>query len=204
MRRAFASALIAAWFCALLPSPAAASDLLYRTNTGPGPADFSGVNLGIDAAAALGTVGGANLSGPAGGAHVGYNLQSGGLVGGAELDAIFGSIRTGSLGGGSFNQDFLSSARFKAGYAFGGFLAYGTIGWAYSTTSYQDASATTNKTVRGDVFGAGLEYALTRSVSIRGEYLFYDFGKASYVTPLSSRSLSTATSLLRVGASLHF
>lgn len=178
--------------------------MMYRTDTGPGPADFSGVNLGIDAAAALGSVGGSNLSGPAGGAHVGYNLQSGGMVGGAELDAIFGSIRTGSFGGGSFDQDFLSSARFKAGYAFQRFLAYGTIGWAYSTTSYQDASGSANKTIRGDVFGAGLEYAITRTVSVRGEYLFYDFGKASYVTPFSSKSLATSTNLLRVGASLHF
>jgi outer membrane immunogenic protein len=204
MCRAYASALVAALFCVFCTNPVSAGDTSYRTDTGPGPADFSGVNLGIDAAAALGSVGGANLSGPAGGAHVGYNLQSGGLVGGAEIDALFGSIRTGSLGGGSFNQDFLSSARFKAGYAFGSLLAYGTIGWAYSTTSYQDVSGSANKTVRGDVLGGGLEYAITRNVSVRGEYLFYDFGKASYVTPFASKSMSTATNLLRVGASLHF
>jgi len=203
MRRAYASALVLALCGASLASPVLA-DGLYRTDTGPGPADFSGVSLGIDAAAALGSVGGANLSGPAGGAHIGYNLQRGGLVGGAEVDAFFGRIRTGSLGSGSFDQDFLSSARVKAGYAFGDMLAYGTIGWAYSTTSYQDSSGSANKTIRGDVFGAGLEYALTRSVSIRGEYMFYDFGKASYVTPFSSKSLSASTNLLRLGASLHF
>ena len=64
MRRAYASALVAAFFCARFASSAAAADMTYRTDTGPGPADFSGFNLGIDAAAALGSVGGANLSGP--------------------------------------------------------------------------------------------------------------------------------------------
>src|ERR1700722_1315871 len=204
MGRPFILALAFALFGARLVSPALADDTMYRTNTGAAAADFSGVEIGVDAAAALGSVGGANLSGPAGGAHIGYNLQNGALVGGVEVDAIFGSISSGSFGSGSFNQDFLSSARVKGGYAFGNLLAYGTIGWAYSTTSYQDPSGTANNTIRGEVFGAGLEYALTRSVSIRGEYLFYDFGSATYVTPLASRSLSTSTSLLRAGASLHF
>jgi outer membrane immunogenic protein len=204
MRRSFAVALAFALLGACLVSPALAADLPYRTYTGPGPADFSGVEIGIDAAAALGTTGGATISGPAAGAHVGYNLQNGGLVGGAEADAIFGSIRTGSFGAGSFTQDFLSSARVKGGYAWGNMLAYGTFGWAFSTTSYQDPSGSSNKTIRGDVIGAGLEYALTRNVSVRGEYLFYDFAGATYTTPFTSKSLSTSTSLLRVGASLHF
>jgi outer membrane immunogenic protein len=204
MRRVFISALAVAFLEVSLVGAAHADDMTYRANTGPYAADFSGIGVGVDAAAALGSAGGANLSGPAGGAHIGYNLQNGGLVGGVEADAIFGSVRTGSFGSGSFSQDFLSSARVKGGYAFGNLLAYGTIGWAYSTASYQDASGSADKTIKGGVYGAGLEYALTRSVSIRGEYLFYDFGSATYVTPFTAKTLSTSTSLLRLGASLHF
>jgi outer membrane immunogenic protein len=204
MRRPFASALALALFGAGLVTPALADGDTNRTNTGSAGADFSGVELGVDGAWALGSVGGALTSGPAGGAHVGYNLQNGGLVGGVEADAIFGSIRAGGVGAGSFTQDFLSSARVKGGYAFGNLMAYGTIGWAYSTASYQDPSGSANKTIRGDVFGGGLEYALTRNVSLRGEYLFYDFSGATYVTPFAAKSLSASTSLLRVGASLHF
>ncbi|WP_158813944.1 outer membrane protein [Methylocapsa sp. S129] len=184
--------------------PALADGPDYRTNTGPNGADFSGVNLGVDAGVALGSASGANTSGPAGGLHLGYNFQAAHLVGGAEIDSMFGSIKAGSLGGDSFNQNFLSSARVKAGYAFGDILGYGTIGWAYSTATYEDPLASESKTLKGSVFGFGAEYALTRTVSIRAEYLRYDFGNATYSTPYSSKQIYTDTNLLRVGASVHF
>ena len=121
----------------LLAASGAKADDLYRTNPGPNGADFSGVELGPDLGVALGSASSANISGPAGGAHVGYNFQSSRVVGGVEADAMFSSIRSGTLGSASFSQDFLSSARVKGGYAFGNLLAYGTVGWAWSTTNYQ-------------------------------------------------------------------
>jgi opacity protein-like surface antigen len=57
---------------------------------------------------------------------------------------------------------------------------------------------------KGYVLGVGAEYALTRIVSIRLEYLRYDFGNATYNTPFASRPIYTDTNLLRVGASVHF
>jgi outer membrane immunogenic protein len=126
------------------------------------------------------------------------------FVGGAEIDSMFGSIRAGGLGLGEFNQNFLSSMRAKAGYAFGDILGYGTIGWAYSTANYEDPSGSQSKTIGGSVFGFGAEYALTRNVSIRAEYLRYDFGNATYSTPYSSKQIYTDTNLLRVGGSVHF
>jgi outer membrane immunogenic protein len=187
-----------------LAQPALADGPEYRTNTGPNGADFSGVALGLDAGVALGSASGANASGPAGGAHVGYNFQAAHIVGGVELDTMVGSIKTGNIGVASFSQNFLSSARVKGGYAFGDILGYGTIGWGYSTATYQDPAGSVNKTIRGLVFGVGAEYALTRIVSLRAEYLRYDFGAASYATPFSSRSIDTNTNLLRIGASVHF
>jgi outer membrane immunogenic protein len=188
----------------LLSASADAQD--YRTNTGPNGADFSGVGLGVDAGVALGSAGGANTSGPAGGLHIGYNFQAAHMVIGGEVDTMFGSIRASSIGGGgvSFNQDYLSSARAKAGYAFGDFLVYGTLGWAFSTGTYEDPFASQSKTITGSVFGLGAEYALTRNVSVRAEYLRYDFGDTTYSTPFSSRQIYTDTNLLRVGGSVHF
>jgi outer membrane immunogenic protein len=176
----------------------------YRTNTGPNGADFSGVSLGVDGGVAFGSASGANTSGPAGGVHLGYNFQAAHFVVGGEVDTMFGSIRADGLGGASFNQDYLSSARAKAGYAFGDFLAYGTVGWAFSTATYEDPFASQSKTITGSVFGLGAEYALTRSVSVRAEYLRYDFGDATYSTPFSSKQIYTDTNLLRAGASVHF
>jgi outer membrane immunogenic protein len=187
-----------------IAQPAFADDPVYRTNTGPNGADFSGVALGVDAGVALGSAGGGNTSGPAGGLHVGYNFQAAHIVGGAEADMMFGSIKTGGLGAATFSQNNLSSARVKAGYAFGDILGYGTVGWGYSMAHYEDPSGSQNRTIRGLVFGVGAEYALTKTVSLRAEYLRYDFGDTTYATPFSARPIYTDTNLLRVGASVHF
>ncbi|MGD0640826.1 MAG: outer membrane beta-barrel protein [Roseiarcus sp.] len=191
-------------FALLLATSGAEAADFNRTNTGPNGADFSGVEIGPDLGVALGSAGSANISGPAGGLHVGYNFQAGRVVGGVEADGMFSSIRSGTLGSASFSQDFLSSARVKGGYAFGDLLAYGTVGWAWSTTNYKDLGASSDVTVKGLAFGAGAEYAITRNVSLRAELLRYDFGSATYATPFSSQSLTTSTNVVRVGASVHF
>jgi outer membrane immunogenic protein len=204
MRRLVVSllALSVSVFC--LARPALADGAIYRTDTGPNGADFSGVSLGVDAGAALGSAGSANVSGPAWGAHLGYNFQAAHLVGGAEVDGMFGPIRSGSLGVASFNQSSLSSVRAKAGYVLGDILGYGTIGWGFSTATFEDPTGSQSKTIKGVVVGVGAEYALTRVVSLRAEYMHYDFGDATYATPFDSKPLYTETNLLRVGASVHF
>jgi outer membrane immunogenic protein len=201
MRR-YASSLLP--LALLLAASDVKADDLYRTNSGPNGADFSGVELGPDLGVGLGAAGSANISGPAGGAHVGYNFQASRVVGGVEADGMFSSIQSGTFGTASFKQDFLSSARAKGGYAFGNLLAYGTVGWAWSTTSYQNLGVSSSETVRGIAYGLGAEYAITRNVSLRAELLRYDFDGANYATPFASQSLTTSTNVVRVGASVHF
>jgi outer membrane immunogenic protein len=175
-----------------------------RTDTGPYGADFSGVEFGPDLGVGLGSASSANVSGAVGGLHIGYNFQNNRLVGGVEGDGMFASIRSGTLGPADFHQDFLSSARVKGGYAFGNLLAYGTLGWAWSTTSYEYLGASTDQTVKGVAFGVGAEYAITRNVSLRAELLRYDFGGVTYDTPGSSPALTTSTNVVRFGANVHF
>jgi outer membrane immunogenic protein len=198
--------------CALWLSPlliafgaagASAADL-YRTDTGPGAADFSGIEIGPDLGVALGAAGSANISGPAGGAHVGYNFQSNRVVGGVEGDVTFGSIRSGSLGSSSFSENLMSSVRVKGGYVFGNLLGYGTLGWAWSTTDYKYLGDSSGQTVKGLAYGVGVEYPITRNVSIRGELLRYDFEGATYSFPGSTQSVTTSTNVARIGASVHF
>lgn len=203
MRRPASSIALFVLAIALAASGARA-DELYRTNTGPNGADFSGVEFGPDLGVGLGSASSANMSGPVGGAHLGYNLQTGRIVGGVEGDVMFSGVKSGSFGTASFSQDFLSSARVKGGYSFGDLMAYGTLGWAWSTTNYQDLGVSSNETVKGLALGAGVEYAITRNVSLRGEYLHYDFGNAGYATPYSSQEIYTSTNVVRVGGSVHF
>jgi opacity protein-like surface antigen len=182
---------------------AAAADI-NRTDVGPGGADFSGVEIGPDLGVALGSAGSANISGPAGGAHLGYNFQANRVVGGVEGDVTFGSIRSGSLGTASFSQNLLSSARVKGGYVFGNLLAYGTLGWAWSTTDYKYFGASSGETIKGLAYGVGVEYPITRNISIRGELLRYDFEGATYTFPGETQSVTTSTNVARIGASVHF
>ena len=194
-----------AFAAALLTSGAVRADDfdLQTTPTRPS-ADFTGVGLGVDAGVGLGSAGGGNASGAIGGAHIGYNFQANRLVGGAEADFLTSGIKSGNLNTISFQQNCLSSTRVKTGWAFGDVLAYGTLGWAYSTSKLTDPTGTSNKSIKGTAYGAGAEFALTRNAFLRVEYLRYDFGAQTYVTPLSSRTLSTNTNLLRAGASVHF
>ena len=179
-----------------------AADLL-GTNTGGTVADFSGLGFGLDAGAAIGAAGAASTSGAVGGAHVGYNLQNGPIVGGVEADAMLASIQ-GGLAGGTFSQDFLTTARAKGGYAFGSILAYGTVGWAWSTTEYQSLRDTSSRSLPGVAYGLGAEFAVTHAISVRAELLRYNFEGATYATPTGSLSATTSTNLLRVGATARF
>ena len=181
-----------------------AADFDLQTTPSRASADFSGVGLGVDAGVGLGAAGEGNASGAIGGAHIGYNFQANRLVGGAEADFLTSGIKSGGLNPTSFQQNFLSSARVKTGWAFGDLLAYGTIGWAYSTSKLTDQTGSSNKSIKGTAYGAGAEFALTRNAFLRVEYLRYDFGAQTYVTPLSARTLSTTTNMLRAGASVHF
>ena len=80
--------IVAALFAA---TGARAADL---TGAGAGStvADFSGLGIGLDAGAAIGSANGSTTSGGVGGAHVGYNLQNGPLVGGVEADAMLEAV----------------------------------------------------------------------------------------------------------------
>jgi len=196
---------ICAFAAALLASGAVrANDFDLQTTPSRASADFTGVGLGVDAGVGLGSAGGGNASGMIGGAHIGYNFQANRLVGGAEADFLTSGIKSGGLNPTSFQQNFLSSTRVKAGWAFGDLLAYGTVGWAYSTSKLTDPTGSSNKSIKGTAYGAGAEFALTRNAFLRMEYLRYDFGAQTYVTPLSARTLSTNTNLLRAGASVRF
>ena len=175
-------------------------------STARGAADFSGIELGPDLGYAFGSTGSYSASGGAFGGHLGYNLQSGPLVGGVEADALWTSLSTSQVGPWSFSENFLGSARAKGGYAFGAILAYGTLGAGWGSTSTTDWFGSHGSTVSGVVFGVGAEYALTRNVSLRAEFLRYQFGDVTLggLYPYLTQSVNASTNMLRVGGSIHF
>jgi outer membrane immunogenic protein len=169
----------------------------------PPVSPFGGLEVGGQIGAAVGGTGNVSPSGFGGGAYAGYNLQNGPIVGGLEGDALLASIN-GDGGGGSLSQNWLTSLRVRGGWAFGNVLAYGTIGPAFATSSFQESGFTFDKELHGYTFGFGGEVAITRQISARAEFRHYDFGAATYYMPGGAQKLSTGNNLLMVGAGVRF
>jgi outer membrane immunogenic protein len=133
-----------------------------------------------------------------GGFQLGYNIQTNGIVIGIEGDVSFGDASE------SFtvipSPDNFARAELgttgtltaRLGFANGSLLTYIKGGAAWSKLSARggdlidgtpnpDATDTTtvSKTLTGWTIGGGLEYAMTPNWSLKGEYLFMDFGSVS-------------------------
>jgi outer membrane immunogenic protein len=165
-----------------------------------------------------------------GGAQAGYNLQMGGIVFGLEIDGSsfnLGASRSASALGTtvttSFDTDWLFTARTRLGVPVApSLLLYGTGGFALTNLGVSNSvtavgTASTHGLVTGWTVGGGLEWALPRNWTLRGEYLFLDFGKVSVNTPTAlsgtqftedyntARSTADLTAqMLRVGLNYKF
>ncbi len=137
-----------------------------------------------------------------GGGTVGYNFQKRNFVVGAELD--FGANRinksvNGSLDilGGSHSititqsvkSDWMMTARHRVGVATKKVLLYATGGLAVTNIKYDGSfnmtfgevteSGSFSKSKAGWTAGGGLEVKATNRWSVKGEYLFNQFGRTS-------------------------
>lgn len=162
-----------------LAGTAAAADLPTKAPYVPAPLayNWSGAYIGINAGGGWLKDDGDNRNGGLIGGTLGYNFQpSGPWVWGLEGDLGYFS-----------NSDlkYLGTVRGRLGYATGSLLPYVTGGLAVMN---DDGSARAGWTL-----GAGLEYALTRNISIKGEYLYVD-----------PRSSDLRGNILRAGLNWRF
>jgi outer membrane immunogenic protein len=164
------------------------------------------------------------------GGHAGYNWQYGHVVTGLEIDFSAADIKTSGTVGTfsleclpgpgtifrSLKFDELATARARLGYlVLPDLLAYGTagLGWGHSEL-YGSASVGQPSWLPppgsgfannfGWVAGGGLEHKLWEHVLVRVEYLHYDFGKTTYVTPAFTTNASTTIDVVRAGLSYKF
>jgi outer membrane immunogenic protein len=132
-----------------------------------------------------------NVDGVLGGVHAGYNWQTNQLVLGIEADFDASGVRgtdqppISSPGTLALKNDWQSSVRLRAGYAWDRFLLYTTGGVAFADdketlTVTVDPSYSQTNTLTGWTVGGGLEYALTNNWIGRVEVRYTDFGKANY------------------------
>ena len=168
----------------------------------------------------------ANADGAMIGGTLGYNIQSGSIVYGLEAD-ISKSWMSGKTAGpaadpclqwnglalvpgGSCkaNLNWFGTARGRIGYALGDALVYAAGGLAFG-----EVEAVRNWTKKSDwrlgwTLGAGVEYAINRNWSVKGEYLYADLGdKMLYGCPTcttNNHKVKFDAHIVRLGLNYRF
>lgn len=136
---------------------------------------------------------GAPTNGVVGGVLAGYNWQRGPLVLGIEGDFGWTNAHgNGNIPPPAVGIKNLYDARWdahfvgKAGYAMGQWMIFGTGGLAVIDLDFQEGSLTPAPPVTGGKYvgfsvGGGVEYAFTRNLLGRLQYIYDDFGSKTYV-----------------------
>jgi outer membrane immunogenic protein len=159
-----------------------------------------------------------------GGAQVGYNWQSNNMVVGVEgdIEAYRAKLTTAAarvypgnlaityLEGTNVSTNWLSTSRLRVGWANDKVLLYATGGLALTDLSVSDTfsdnnvlgaavgGSATTKLKAGWTAGAGLEYALSRNWSVRGEYLYVDLGSVSTTGTVTNAAFPGLTNPLSI------
>jgi outer membrane immunogenic protein len=166
------------------------------------------------------------------GLQAGYNHQIGSYVLGVEADYAWAGMSDSYTIAGSTvlnghalsasasiktEQTSLGTVRARAGYAIDNLLLYATGGYAYGGNKITlsgnatwngvnwGAQAGTSKNYAGWVIGVGTEYAFTKNVSAKVEYLYADLGSKTYWggTALVDK-VSLTSSVIRAGLNYKF
>jgi outer membrane immunogenic protein len=173
--------------------------------------DWSGLYVGAIGgyARATGGTAGANASfnGGFGGGTVGYNAQISNLVAGVEVEGSGSRIgQTISLGAGVSVFDRINafgSATARLGVALDNFLVYGKGGYAVGQNELGatagGVTASETRVHGGYAIGAGLEYGVTRNISVKAEYMRYHFQSQNYLSTVFVGGLPSGTLDLDTG-----
>jgi outer membrane immunogenic protein len=174
---------------------------------------YAGANVGYGWADM--TAGGPTqrLQGLLGGVQAGYNYDLGGVVLGIEADLQLSGVRYSETAGaatGTFSVDQFGTLRGRVGLAADRFLPYVTGGLAVANNHISinggGANYDESKVSVGWTIGGGVEFAATDNITLKAEYLYADFGKASFAGPagLAAADVTTKASIVRTGVNFKF
>jgi outer membrane immunogenic protein len=216
------SGLLAAAMLAA-PFTASAADLpppSYKAPAYVAPSyhTWSGFYVGLHAGYGFGTADWATLatdpepSGFIGGGTLGYNLQTGSWVWGLEADLAYSGMKddVACFGGQRCETEltWFGTARGRIGYAgWSSMMPYITGGAAFGNVNYTRNAAEEKATKVGWTAGAGLEYAMWSSWSVKLEYLYADLGTYSCAICLpgvGSADVDVHAHIVRAGINYRF
>jgi len=148
------------------------------------------------------------------GVHGGYNLGLGMVVLGIEGDASYdgSSLDFSTANGGTaeLGVDWAGSLRGRVGLPIGPIMMYATAGWAWTETKLIErttsgATATSETTIGGPVYGLGAEAFILPGVSARAEFLNFDYqGEDLTFQDVTTgiQDFDASESVFRVGVSI--
>ena len=222
MRRILLTALMAG-----VASSALAADL--PTHKGPPPAPYipppsftwTGFYIGVNGGWGFsGTDNNSfgNINGGLVGGTVGYNYQMGQFVIGYEGDVDWADVRgsnftyglPGGFGTDKLTTNWMVTERARLGYSVDRALFFVTGGYAGIEThgTFADSFGnfgSQNQWQNGGVIGAGVEYAFTNNISVKGEYLYMPTFSETYFpgTPDQTKT-GLGMSMFRAGLNYKF
>lgn len=184
--------LLAAVSALAFAGAASAADLPRRTGA-VSPAPYQAQPAGTWTGFYAGAVGGYNwgsqkgtadttygaLNGGQIGVTGGYNMQFGQIVAGVEGDMSWSNADN-TRGTNKSELRNEATLRARAGLAVdASTLLYATAGYAGATIKRDNGTTSSTDWHNGYAVGAGLEYAFTRNVTGKAEYLYTDLGNSS-------------------------
>jgi len=221
MRTLFLAALMASAATAAL-----AADLpTHKAPMAPAPAyappfTWGGLYVGINGGYAFGDASNTFFANPNGGVvggTLGYNYQMSQFVFGVEGDFDYAFTRQsnnfavgGVTGANTFKVNWITTERLRLGYAVDRALFYVTGGYAGVDTHATVADSLGNNFAQnnwrsGGALGAGIEYAFTNNISVKGEYLWLPMQDQTYWSGLPYQETNHLDiSLFRVGLNYKF
>jgi len=204
-------------------SPASAADMPggYRPAYVAPAAGWSGFYAGLNGAYGWGqsdwSGGATGSNSPAGGlfgATLGFNVQSGAFVFGAEGDIDGNWMRDSNSTGSGFcsspgcgiQTSWYATTRGRIGYAFDRALFYGTAGAAFGDLQMMANGGSVTADRVGWTAGVGLEYAFLGPWSAKIEYLYADLGSATCGAAVcgTNTAVNFTTNIIRLGVNYRF
>ena len=156
------------------------------------------------------------------GGTLGVNFQTGAFVFGVEGDWDYSGINTGTTasictfsGNCQTGNNWLATARGRAGYAADRVLFFATAGGAFANVQTNFNGTTTTHTQSGWTAGAGVEWAFADNWTAKVEYLYVNLGNgnvncattaclAASGGPVIPVSVGLTENLVRAGVNFKF
>ncbi len=146
-----------------------------------------------------------DVDGFLGGLQLGYNWQMDSVLLGLQTDLSLTSIASEEDGGGEDDTiDWLGSTTARIGIVADSFVPYLKGGVAYGSGTGHAAGDSDSKVQFGWTVGAGVEFALTDSISLFGEYDYYNFGETTYEFQVGDVDAQTDLHVVKAGLNFRF